>query len=62
MASVFPTAKDSFGSVTDLSTDVIAEHINELRRAIEALEEKVGITNDSNTNSFDYRIDALENP
>ncbi|RLI53135.1 MAG: hypothetical protein DRP09_16450 [Candidatus Thorarchaeota archaeon] len=62
MATVFPTAIDNFGSVTDNVTDVLAEQINELRRAVEALETKVGYDGDTNPNSFDYRIDALENP
>jgi len=56
MATVFPTAIDNFGSVTDNVTDVLAEQLNELRRAVEALETKVGYDGDTNVDSHDYRI------
>jgi len=52
----FPTALDSLGSVTDAVDDVDDDHINDLRRAVEALETKVGIDSSAVTTSLDYLV------
>lgn len=52
----FPTALDSLGSVTDAVDDVDDDHVNDLRRAVEALEAKVGVDSSAVTTSLDYLV------
>ncbi len=49
----FPVNLDSFGSVVTRET-IQPEHLNLLRRAVEALEASVGITGSTDTNSLRY--------
>lgn len=71
--SLDSTDKSSFGLVEDGIDTVLADHVNSLRRAIVALEEKVGIDDSSDTSSIDYKTtqakqlqfifpDAISNP
>jgi len=50
----FPTSLDSLGDVTDAVDDVDDDHVNDLRRAVEAIEAKVGIDSSAVTSSHDY--------
>ena len=59
MAIVFPTALDTFDDV-EPSDIVSSSRWNDLCDAVEALEEKVGVTDSSDTSSIDYRISAAE--
>ena len=59
MAIVFPTALDTFDDV-EPSDIVSSSRWNDLCDAVEALEEKVGVTGSSDTSSVDYRISAAE--
>ena len=59
MAIVFPTALDTFDDV-EPSDIVSSSRWNDLCDAVEALEEKVGVTGSPDTSSIDYRISAAE--
>jgi len=53
----FPTTLDSdFGTLVDNVDDAEASNINELRRAVEGLEAKVGINSSAVTASLDYKV------
>jgi hypothetical protein len=52
----FPVSLDSLGSVTDAVDDVDDDHVNDLRRAVEAIEAKVGIDSSAVTSSLDYLV------
>jgi len=52
----FPASLDSFGTLFDNVDDMEAANINELRRAIEYLEAKVGIDSSGVTSSLDYKV------
>ena len=52
----FPTSLDSFGSVSDNVDDVVADHVNDLRRAVEALETKVGVNSSAVDTTLDYKV------
>ena len=53
----FPTTLDSdFGTLVDNVTDAEASNINDLRRAVEGLEAKVGINSSAVTASLDYKV------
>lgn len=53
----FPTTLDTdFGTVVDNVDDVLATHINTLRRAVEGIEAKVGIDSSAVTTSLDYKV------
>lgn len=62
--SNFPTALDddtSLYDVVDNTTPVIAGHHNNLKEAIKAVEDKIGISNTSVPTSMDFRLgDATE--
>jgi hypothetical protein len=55
MATNFPTSLDTWPTVRDNITRIDASYVNNLQDAIEALQAKVGITNDT-TNTLDYKI------
>lgn len=53
----FPTTLDTdFGTVVDNVTDVLASQLNEIRRAVEGIEAKVGIDGSSVETSLDYLV------
>ena len=53
----FPTTLDTdFGTLVDNVDDAEANNINELRRAVEGLEAKVGINSSAVTASIDYKV------
>jgi len=52
----FPTTLDDFTNVVDDDDDVMANDINELQEAIEALEAKVGIDSSAVVTSLDYLV------
>jgi len=53
----FPTTLDTdFGTLVDNVDDAEASNINELRRAVEGLEAKVGINSSAVTASLDYKV------
>lgn len=55
MATNFPTSLDTWPTLTDNATVIMAVYINDIQDAIEALEAKVGIDSDS-SNTLDYQI------
>lgn len=56
----FPISLDNFTEQQDAVDDIMAEDINELQAAVEALEAKVGIDNSAVVTSIDYRLSSLE--
>lgn len=54
MASNYPSALDSYSTLTDNVDDVLASHANDRGDAIENLEAKVGIDSSSASTSLDY--------
>ena len=53
----FPTTLDSdFGTLVDNEDDAEASNVNELRRAVEGLEAKMGINSSAVTASIDYKV------
>ena len=53
----FPTTLDTdFGTLVDNVTDVEASNVNDLRRAVEGLEAKVGINSSAVAASLDYKV------
>ena len=61
MATSFPAGLDNFTDYVDGTTVMEAATLNDMQKAIEALEAKVGITDSAVASSHDYKIDALEN-
>lgn len=59
MASTFPVTLDAWGTVTDSVDTVSASHVNDLRDAVEKIEDKVGIDNSAVTDTLDYLIRAF---
>ena len=55
----FPTTLDDFTNVVDDDDDVMANDINELQEAIEALEAKVGIDSSAVVTSLDYKVNKF---
>ena len=56
----FPTTIDAdFGTVQDNVTATAASQLNELRRAVEGLEAKVGINDSLVTTSLDYMVNGF---
>lgn len=61
MTTVYPSAEDNFSRPTASSS--LSGHAalhDDLADAIEAIENKVGVDNDTNTASHDYKIAQLE--
>ena len=53
----FPTTLDTdFGTLVDNVSDAEASNVNDLRRAVEGLEAKVGINSSVVTASLDYKV------
>jgi len=53
----FPTTLDSdFGTLVDNTDDIEASQMNEIRRAVEGIEAKVGIDSSAVTTSLDYMV------
>lgn len=56
MATNFPTNLDTWPALVDNQTRIDAVHINDIQDAVVALETKIGITNDPDTSTLDYKI------
>lgn len=55
----FPTSMDSYTTLVDNTDNVVANHPNSRGSAIVALENKVGIDGDADTNTHDYKFTHL---
>jgi len=59
MSTNFPTGLDSYSVKVDNVDDVLAQHINDLQDAIEAIEAKVGVDGSTVSSSHDYKLRHL---
>ena len=59
MAINFPTSIDDFTDYVDGVTVMEASTLNNMQKAIEALEVKVGVDESVDTDSHDYKIDNI---
>lgn len=59
MSTNFPTGLDSYSVKVDNVDDVLAQHVNDLQDAIEAIEAKVGVDGSTVSSSHDYKLRHL---
>ena len=59
MATNFPTSIDDFTDYVDGTTVIVAATLNNMQKAIEALEVKVGVDESAVTSSHDYLLNNI---
>jgi hypothetical protein len=59
MTTSYPTTKQTFKDYVTGNKLITSEDLNQVRDTVEALEDKIGITNDPNTNTIEYKLNQI---